>query len=174
MRIIAAKRTATLPNRFATALFHFNRLMPHATAVGPCSPHPGDRMKTHLAAALGSIVLTAGTLLGAPAAGAQSAPYPSTPFDVTIGASSVRGTLTWRDRSVEAAGTHRAVGCNRVWFSTYGASGNELGTWSSGTRCNVTYQFNAVAPADVPGGAASVRICLDANTALKCEWYNRP
>ncbi|MGW3413577.1 hypothetical protein [Streptomyces sp. NPDC000888] len=30
-------------------------------------------MKTHLAAALGSVVLTAGTLLGAPAAGAQTA-----------------------------------------------------------------------------------------------------
>lgn len=131
-------------------------------------------MKTHLAAALGSFVLTAGTLLGAPAVGAQTAPYPSTPFDVTVGASSVRGTLTWYDRSVGAAGTHRAVGCNRVWFSTYGASGNELGTSSTSRQCNGTYQFNVVLPANVPGGAASVRICLDANTAFKCEWYNRP
>ncbi|MEU5951633.1 hypothetical protein [Streptomyces sp. NPDC047525] len=131
-------------------------------------------MKTHLTAALGSIVLTAGTLLGAPAAGAQTVPFPSTSFDVTIGASSVRGTLTWRDRSVGAAGTHRAVGCNRLWLSTYGASGIELGTWSSGTRCNVTYQFSVMSPADVPGGAASVRICLEANAALACESYNRP
>ncbi|MGW6026514.1 hypothetical protein [Streptomyces sp. NPDC055099] len=131
-------------------------------------------MKTHLAAGLGSIVLTAGTLLGAPAAGAQTAPYPSTSFDVTIGASSVRGTLTWRDRSVGAAGTHRAAGCGRVLFSTYGASGSVLGTVSSGTRCNVTYQFRHELPADAPGGVASVRICLEANTALACEWYNRP
>ncbi|AZM56954.1 hypothetical protein DMA15_33930 [Streptomyces sp. WAC 01529] len=131
-------------------------------------------MKTHLAAALGSVVLTAGTLLGAPAAGAQTAPYPTTPFDITIGASSVRGTLTWRDRSVGAAGTHRVVGCGRVWFSTYGASGNELGTWSSRTRCDGIYQFNAELPADVPGGATAVRICLDANSTLKCGWYNRP
>ena len=131
-------------------------------------------MKTHLTTALGPLVLTAGTLLGAPAAGAQTVPYPSTAFDVTVGASSVRGTLTWRDQSVRAAGTHRAVGCNRVWFSTHGASGNELGMWSSGTRCNVTYQFNAELPGDAPGGATSVRICLDAATALKCESYNRP
>ncbi|MGW0904713.1 hypothetical protein [Streptomyces sp. NPDC002853] len=131
-------------------------------------------MKTHLTAALGSVVLTAGTLLGAPAAGAQTAPYPTTPFDITIGASSVRGTLTWRDRSVGAAGTHRTVGCSRLWFSTYGASGKELDRRTSGTRCNVTYQFNATLPADVPGGATSVSICLDADTALKCEWYDRP
>ncbi|WP_244315784.1 hypothetical protein [Streptomyces albidochromogenes] len=120
-------------------------------------------------------MLTAGTLLGAPAAGAQTAPYPSTPFDVTLGASSVRGTLTWYDRSVGAGGKLRAVDCNRVRFSTYDASGNELGTWSTSTQCKVTYQFRTVIPSDVPGGAASVRICLgDANTALKCEWYNRP
>ncbi|WAZ26681.1 hypothetical protein STRCI_008293 [Streptomyces cinnabarinus] len=133
-------------------------------------------MKTHLAAALGFVVLTAGTLLGAPtAAGAQTAPYPTTPFDVTLGASSVRGTLTWYDRSVGAGGKLQAVGCNRVGFSTYGASGNELGTWSTTLQCNVTYQFNTVLPADVPGGAASVRICLsDEDMAVKCEWYDRP
>ncbi|MFF1714212.1 hypothetical protein [Streptomyces sp. NPDC058268] len=131
-------------------------------------------MKTHLAAALGSLVLTAGTLLGAPTAvGAQSAPYPSTPFDVTLGASSVRGTLTWYDRSVGASGKLQAVGCNRVWFSTYGASGNELGSWSSSTQCDVTYPFNTVFPANAPGGAASVKICLSNADALKCGWYNR-
>ncbi|MEV0523793.1 hypothetical protein AB0I66_10220 [Streptomyces sp. NPDC050439] len=131
-------------------------------------------MKTRLAAGLGSIVLTAGALLGAPAAGAQTAPYPSTSFDVTVGASSVRGTLTWRDRSVGATGTHRAVGCGRVWFRTYGASGNVLDTVSSSTRCNVTYQFRHEFVADAPGGVASVEICLEANTALACERYNRP
>ncbi|WP_371749858.1 hypothetical protein OG302_41125 [Streptomyces sp. NBC_01283] len=132
-------------------------------------------MKTHLAAALGSVVLTAGTLLGAPTAvGAQSAPYPSTPFDVTLGASYVRGTLTWYDRSVGVSGNLRAVGCNRVGFSTYGASGNELGSRSSSTQCDVTYQFSTGLPANVTGGAASVKICLSNANALKCGWYNRP
>ncbi|GGV67496.1 hypothetical protein GCM10010277_76220 [Streptomyces longisporoflavus] len=133
-------------------------------------------MKTHLAAALGSVVLTAGTLLGAPTAvGAQSAPYPSTPFDVTAGASSVQGTLTWYNRSVGATGKLRAGDCTRLRFSTYGASGNELGSWRSSIQCNVTYQFSTVLPANAPGGAASVEICLgDAHAALTCERYSRP
>ncbi|MBM7167344.1 hypothetical protein JQK87_02695 [Streptomyces sp. G44] len=133
-------------------------------------------MKTHLAAALGSLVLTAGTLLGPPAAvGAQSAPYPSLAFDVTLGASSVRGTLTWYDRSVGAVGKLTSVGCNSVRFSTYGAAGNELGSWRSSTQCDVAYPFSAVLPAHAPGGAASVGVCLgDAYAARTCEWYNRP
>ncbi|MGW7194721.1 hypothetical protein [Streptomyces chryseus] len=134
-------------------------------------------MKTHLAAALGSVVLTAGTLLGAPAAvGAQTAPYPTTPFDVTLGASSVRGTLTWYNRSVGADGTLRAASCVRVSFSAYGASGNELGNRITSTKCSGTYPFNIGLPAEVPGGAASVRICLEdvGTNALKCVRYNRP
>lgn len=70
-------------------------------------------MKTHLAAALGSVVLTAGTLLCAPAAGAQTAAYPTTAVDVTYGASYVRGTLTWYNRSVgveERSGPSAAAG----------------------------------------------------------------
>src|SRR4051812_35420286 len=83
------------------------------------SSHSGARMKTHLAAAVGSVVLTAGTLLGAPAAGAQTAAYPTTTFDVSYGASYARGTLTWYNRSVGAEGTLRAVGCRRAWLGTY-------------------------------------------------------
>ncbi|MEU5896552.1 MULTISPECIES: hypothetical protein [unclassified Streptomyces] len=133
-------------------------------------------MKTHLAAALGSLVLTAGTLLGAPAAvGAQSAPYPSLAFDVTVGASSVRGTLTWYDRSVGASGKLTTVGCNRLQIIAYGASGNELGSWRGSIQCDVTYQFRTVLPAHAPGGAPSVDVCLgDTNTARTCERYNKP
>ncbi|MWA08341.1 hypothetical protein [Streptomyces sp. BA2] len=132
-------------------------------------------MKTHLAA-LGSLLLTAGTLLGAPAAGAQTAAYPTTPFDVTVGASYLRGTLTWYNRSVGADGTLRAVGCHRAWFGAYGASGQELGTWSTGIKCDGTYRFNGTIPADGPGGAAYVKVCLDdVNTpSSKCVRYNRP
>ncbi|MGW0562171.1 hypothetical protein ACWDZ4_16510 [Streptomyces sp. NPDC003016] len=140
------------------------------------SSHPGDRMRTHLAATLGSVVLTAGTLLGAPAAGAQTAAYPITPFDVALGASYVRGTLTWYDRSVGADGTLRAVGCNRAWFGAYGASGNELGSWNTGIKCDVTYRFRIGIPADAPGGAAYVRVCMDdaSTNPPKCVRYNRP
>ncbi|MGW5849895.1 hypothetical protein ACWFQ8_18415 [Streptomyces sp. NPDC055254] len=130
-------------------------------------------MKTHLAAALGFVVLTAGTLLGAPAAaGAQTTSYPTTSFDVTVGASYARGTLTWYNRSVGADGELRAVGCHRMWLSAYGTSGNDLGTWSTRSQCDGTYPFHI----NMPGGATSVRICLDdAHTnALNCEQYNRP
>ncbi len=133
-------------------------------------------MKAHLAAALGSVVLTAGTLLGAPAAGAQTAAYSTTPFDVTFGASYLRGTLTWYNRSVGADGTLRAVGCYRAWFGTYGASGEELGAWDTGIKCDGTYPFRIGIPADAPRGAAYVRVCIDDVTAHSshCGRYNRP
>lgn len=133
-------------------------------------------MKTHLAAALGSVVLTAGTLLGAPAAVAQPAAYPTTPVDVTYGASYIRGTLTWYNRSVGFVGTLRAVGCRRAWFGAYDASGNQLGAKSTSTKCDVTYPINTGIPADVPGGAAYVIVCMDDANAqpLKCVKYNRP
>ncbi|MEU0161678.1 hypothetical protein ABZ154_23290 [Streptomyces sp. NPDC006261] len=134
-------------------------------------------MKAHLAAALGSLVLTAGTLLGAPAAvGAQTAaPHPSTPIDIRLGAGSVRDTLTWYDRSPMADGTLRAVDCNRMWFSAYGASGNKLGTWMTSTHCNVTSHFTFALPGGGPDATASIEICLGGvNLAATCAWHNRP
>ncbi|MFG2652452.1 hypothetical protein [Streptomyces sp. NPDC048436] len=133
-------------------------------------------MKTHLAAAVGTVVLTAGTLLGAPAVSAQTAAYPTTAVDIPYGASYLRGTVTWYNRSVAFSGTLRAVGCRRAWFGTYSASGTPLGTASTSTKCDVTYPFNVGIPADVPGGAASLIVCIDdANASpLKCVKFNRP
>ncbi|WP_406131585.1 hypothetical protein [Streptomyces sp. NBC_00989] len=133
-------------------------------------------MKTHLAAAVGSVVLTAGTLLGAPAAGAQTAAYPTTTFDVTYGASYARGTLTWYNRSVGVDGTLRAVGCRRAWIGTYTASASELDARSTSTQCDATYPIVTTVPADVPGGAGIVVVCVaDANAnPLKCMGYSRP
>lgn len=133
-------------------------------------------MKTHLAAALGSVVLTIGALLGAPAAGAQPAAHPTTPVTVTEEGGHLRGTVTWYNRSVGFSGTLRAVGCHRVSFGAYGASGHEFGTWSTGTKCDVTYPFNVVISPDAPGSIAYVRICLDdvnANSST-CIKYDRP
>ncbi|WP_407838629.1 hypothetical protein ACE1OC_23305 [Streptomyces sp. DSM 116496] len=136
-------------------------------------------MKTHLAAVgsvVGSAVLTAGALLGAPAASAQTTAYPTTPFDVTYGASYVRGTLTWYNRSVGVEGTLRAVGCRRAWFGAYSASHSQLDVKSTSTKCDVTYPIKTLLNADVPGGAAYVIVCLDDANAnpLKCERYYRP
>ncbi|MGW7458079.1 hypothetical protein [Streptomyces sp. NPDC054797] len=133
-------------------------------------------MKTRFAAALGSVALTAGMLLGAPAASAQTTTYPTTTVDVPYGASYVHGTLTWYNRSVAFSGTLRAVGCRRAWFAAYDASGNEFGARSTSTKCDVTYTVSASIPTDVPGGAAHVIVCLDDTNAnsLKCVQYDRP
>ena len=134
-------------------------------------------MKTHLAAAVGSVVLTAGTLLGAPAAGAQTAAYPTSPFYVDDGQGSyASGTLTWYNRSVGVDGTRRARACRRAWFGAYGASGKELDTKSTGTKCNTTYPLKTGLVADVPGGATYVIVCIDNEYAqpINCVQVDRP
>lgn len=127
-------------------------------------------MKTHFAAALGSVVLTAGTLLGAPAAGAQTDAGLPTPFNVPVGNTWTKGTVTWSNRSVEVAGTHKSVSaagdayCRRTWAYTYDSHGNKIGSAgsaSSDTACGNTKSYRFPVPADVVGGATFVRVCLD-------------
>ncbi|MDT7843312.1 hypothetical protein [Streptomyces justiciae] len=145
-------------------------------------------MQTHLAAALGSVVLTAGTLLAAPAAGAQASAYPTTAYaPVTVGNTWTKGTITWYNRSVAVVGTHKSVSaagpayCRRTWAYTYDANGARLGSAGSvaaDTACGTTKNFSSfVVPADVVGGAAFVRVCLDDGnlTDLLCSRpYARP
>lgn len=101
---------------------------------------------------------------------------PDLPCRVPQGAGYVRGTLTWYNRSVAFDGTLRAVGCRRPWFGAYCASGNELSARSTSTKCDLTYPISVGIPADAPGGAAYVIVCVDDANAnpLKCERYNRP
>ncbi|NGO08745.1 hypothetical protein G5C60_14315 [Streptomyces sp. HC44] len=127
------------------------------------------------------------TALTAPAASAAPAPAApaassTSPFDVTYGATYARGTLTWNNRSVTVNGTLRSVSasdCRRVYVSTHDASdeGRNLGLKSSSLACNEVKPISFTVPADVPGGAAYVRVCLaDANdTPLgRCKVYARP
>lgn len=144
-------------------------------------------MQSHLAAALGSVVLTAGTLLGAPAVSAQAAAYPVTPYGpIAVGNTWTQGTITWYNRSVVVKGTHKSVSsagpeyCRRTWVYTYDANGAKLGSAgsdSSDTACGTTKDFSPIlVPADVPGGAALVRVCLDDGNLkdLLCHPYRRP
>ncbi|MFJ8085441.1 hypothetical protein ACIQ6Y_33295 [Streptomyces sp. NPDC096205] len=142
-------------------------------------------MKAHLAAALGSAVLTAGTLLGAPAAGAQTVAYPITTFDIPVGNTWTKGTVTWYNRSIEVVGTHKSVSaagsayCRRTWAYTYDAAGRMLGSAGSApsdTACGNTKDYRFVVPADVVGGAALVRVCLDDGNLkdLLCDPARRP
>ncbi|MDQ0904521.1 hypothetical protein QFZ22_000506 [Streptomyces canus] len=127
-------------------------------------------MKTHFAAALGSVVLTAGTLLGAPAAGAQTDASLPTTFNVPVGNTWTKGTVTWFARSVEVVGTHKSVSaagdayCRRTWAYTYDSHDNKIGSAgsaSSDTACGNTKSYRFTVPADVYGGATFVRVCLD-------------
>ncbi|MCY0951426.1 hypothetical protein [Streptomyces sp. H27-S2] len=143
-------------------------------------------MKTHLAAALGSVVLTAGTLLGAPAAGAQTATataYPTSPFNIEFGATWTRGTVTWYNRSVRVVGQHRsAVGdspvtCRTTWAYTLQGDRAVIGMGGgSPIACGTIKPYDFFVPADKPGGAAYVRVCLDDGNLkdLACQLIARP
>lgn len=141
-------------------------------------------MKTHFAAALGSVVLTAGTLLGAPAAGAQTATaYPTSDFNINFGATWTRGTVTWYNRSVRVVGQHRsavsdgAVTCRTTW--AYSLQNNRAVIGQGGgspIACGTIASYDFVVPADQPGGAAYVRVCLDDGNLkdLACKLIARP
>ncbi|MEN8652201.1 hypothetical protein ABCR94_16715 [Streptomyces sp. 21So2-11] len=142
-------------------------------------------MRTHFAAALGTVVLTAGTLLAAPAA-ADAAAFPVTEFNVTVGNTWTKGTLTWQNRSVVVKGTHKSVSaagsayCRLTWAYTYNASDTaklgSKGSESADTACGTSKNFSFTVPADVPGGAGLVRVCLDDGNFkdLLCHPYRRP
>lgn len=142
-------------------------------------------MRTQLSAALGAVTLTAGALLGAPAANAQAADYPDSPFRVEVGNTWTAGKLTWYNRSVLVEGTHKSVSsagreyCRLTWGRTYDADRALVGTKGSDpsdTACGTTRTFSFVVPADIVGGARLVRICLDDGNYedLLCAPYRRP
>ncbi|MFF1381303.1 hypothetical protein [Streptomyces sp. NPDC058308] len=142
-------------------------------------------MKTHLAAALGSVVLTAGALLGAPAAGAQTAPAypPPSEFTINFGATWTKGTVTWYNRSVRLVGQHRsavadsALTCRTTWAYTLQGDRGVIGRGGGfPIACGTIESYDFVVPADQPGGAAYVRVCLDDGNLkdLECLRIPRP
>ncbi|MGW5422165.1 hypothetical protein [Streptomyces sp. NPDC003943] len=139
-------------------------------------------MRTRLAVALGSSALLAGgTLLAAPPAGATD--YPVSAFDVTYGQTYTRGTITWYARSVVVAGEHKSVdvnSCRGTTAFTLDSGNNQMGVGLSGSVCGSSGTFSILVPADAPGGAAVVRVCLDNGADgpqvvyLKCVRYGHP
>ncbi|MFE4537608.1 hypothetical protein ACFRKB_21375 [Streptomyces scopuliridis] len=142
-------------------------------------------MRIRLAAALSAVTLTTGTLLGAPPATAQTSAYPTSAFDVTLGNTYTRGTITWYNRSVTVTGEHKSVdpaSCRGTTAFTLDSAGNELDKqYSLYNVCGKSDTISMpVVNANVPGGAAFVRICLDDGatsapvTYLLCKRYGRP
>jgi hypothetical protein len=139
-------------------------------------------VRTRVAAALGACLLASGGLLAAPPASAAT--YPTTDFDVTYGQTYTRGVITWYGRSVMVAGEHKSVdvnSCRGTTAFTLDSNNRQMGVGASvGNVCGYSDTFSFTVPADAPGGAAVVRVCLDNGfyddqvVYLKCVRYGHP
>jgi hypothetical protein len=122
-------------------------------------------------AAFAGLVVTA-----APAAGATTTAYPTSPFTVSSGDGSYfAGTITWYNRSVSVSGTFKAVACRRVYGSTW-VPGTRLDYRSTSTHCNALTFETIPLTANVAGGAGWVTIDLtDQNgSPLDSQVVSRP
>lgn len=130
-------------------------------------------------------VVAAGAMLtGAPAVGAHAASYPVSKFDVTVGNTYTRGTITWYSRSVTLSGVEKSVdvnACRGTTAYTLNSKNQQLVKRRANIiPCGTSSKFSMNVPANVPGGAAVVRVCLDTDvpgedpvTLLKCKRYGR-
>ena len=135
-------------------------------------------MRTHLVTALSAVALTTGMLLSAPPAGAHTAANPVSDFDVTVGNTYTRGTITWYERAVTVAGVQKSVdlaNCRQTTAYSLDIHNNQIGyAVTPGIACGEAQSFSFAADTDVAGGAAVVRICLNDGTKdLKCARYGR-
>ncbi|WP_232663129.1 hypothetical protein [Pseudonocardia sp. TRM90224] len=136
------------------------------------------------AAACLAVVLTGLVLVAAPASAAD---YPVSYFGPTVkpksggeagpvhGATWARGTITWYGRGVHLEGELRIApgsGCRRVSATTYTDDNDYgLGKRSTSLKCaEGVHKFVLDVPADRPGGAGLVWICLgdDALKSIAC------
>ncbi|MET9147261.1 MULTISPECIES: hypothetical protein [unclassified Streptomyces] len=129
---------------------------------------------------LGLAALTAAALLTAPGAEARAAT--TLDFHVANGNTWTDGTLTWYARSVLVKGVHKSVSdatyetCRSTIGYTLDSAGHELShneSLTQDTACGNTHTFQIQVDADVPGGAAFVRVCLTDGTlkVLTCNRY---
>jgi hypothetical protein len=124
------------------------------------------------------------------AAPAHAASYPTVPFDIPYGQSYARGTLTFYNRNVGIVGTVRITegNCRGVSGFAFDSRGLPMGRAEYITYYCVasgapseTHSFSGAIPADQPGGATSVDVCLVGrwlgqtnDTLLTCHNYPRP
>jgi hypothetical protein len=141
------------------------------------------------AATCAATVMVGLLLASAPAAAAT---YPTSNFGpdtyrgpAAYGATWARGTMTWYDRGVHVKGELRTVssgGCRRVVVFTLDQDGYiyDDGARSSSVKCgDAVHPVEFTVPANVNGGAAYVRVCIDDKvddkTSLVCSYdYPRP
>ncbi len=105
----------------------------------------------------------------------------TTAFDVTVGNTYTRGTITWYNRSVKVSGEDKSVdgsNCRGTSVFTLTNGKAQLGYGHSASVCDRSASFSVTVEANVPGGAAVVRICLDNGkqpaTYYLCKLYGHP
>lgn len=125
------------------------------------------------------------------AAPAHAATYPKQGFHVAYGNSYTTGITTWYNRSLAVEGEIRATAGNCRWVEvrTYKSNGALLASDGGPLfgLCNYdittkgAWFWYSQIPADVPGGAAYINICLmgrsvfdPVSETLTCKRYNNP
>ncbi|WP_326692539.1 MULTISPECIES: hypothetical protein [unclassified Streptomyces] len=140
-------------------------------------------MRTRLVTALAATAIST-TLLTAPAAHAQTQAA-SIHYRLEYGNTWSDGTITFYNRAVTIAGVHRSVSAANVaaFRNTEGETRDAAGKWMeangnplSQEASAATKSFRFSIPANAPGGAAKVRVCLTDgyHKRLKCQLVSRP
>lgn len=133
-------------------------------------------MRTRFIGGLSALALSVGMLASAgPAAQATSAAYPTRQVDLSYGASYIRGTLTFYNRSVGFKGTIRALsssGCRYAKLTTIAAdNGDYLGTQETRRACNSVISVTESITADRVGGACSVFLEFFHGDGRRLTWF---
>jgi hypothetical protein len=160
-------------NRLATAAALSTALFGAGALLGAPVADAGDAV---------AAVPAAHAVPAAPAAGARPA-ADTTHFDVTLGNTYTRGTLTWSNRSFHLVGEHKSVSatsCRGTTAFAVKADDHDAASASSKNNvCGKSDAFDFWLTVDV-AGIDVVRVCLDNGattpplTYLKCVRYSRP
>lgn len=113
-------------------------------------------MRVRLTVAAGAAALSTAMLVTVPNASAAAAP---------VGNTCTKATITWFNRSIRVVGEHTSVSaasCRGTTAFPLAADSRELGVWPTATGvCGASEGFVFTEYVYAPGGAASIRICLD-------------
>lgn len=137
--------------------------------------------RTILATAM--TVAAAGAVLTGVSA-ANAAAHPVSKFNVAVGNTYTKGTITWYGRVVTVKGVEKSVddfSCRGTTAYTLNSRNHQLAARKAKyNACGGTQTFNFNVPANVRGGAAVVRVCLSGedpfggwHKLLKCQRYGR-
>lgn len=130
-----------------------------------------------------TLTVAAGLAPSAATANAAALANPTSPFRIEYGATWTAGTVTWNNRSVRVVGKNKSVSaasnatCRATYVYTLKGNKDVLtGRVGRPDACGNTKSYDFTVPADVRGGAAYVRVCLDDGNLrdLKCKLIARP